>query len=281
MVNLENPFSEVSNISCIVPQGSIHGPLLFSIYVSDMLMAVKCNLFLYANNTCLVFQSKNVNDVEKQLNEDFGNICDWFVDNKLSIHFGEDKTKSILFASKRKIKKLQKLEIIYNNIQIKQHFQVTYLGCVLEETMSGESMVHKVISKVNARLKFSHRKNKYLTPNMCCLLCNALIQPHFDCACSAWYPNLSEKLKKRIQTSRDKCIRFCLQLDKMSHISQKEFETISWLPIKERYNQCVNSIAFKYFDDQCPHYLNEIFMKAPKSSSSLRNSYRKLQQPFP
>ena len=69
-------------------------------------------LLLYADDTCLVFQKKNTKDIEKQLNEDFANICDWFVDNKLSIHFGEDKTKSILFASKRKIKKLQKLEII-------------------------------------------------------------------------------------------------------------------------------------------------------------------------
>ena len=32
-------------------------------------------------------------------------MCDWFVNNKLSIHFGEDKTKSILFASKFKRKK--------------------------------------------------------------------------------------------------------------------------------------------------------------------------------
>ena len=81
-----------------------------------MLVVVKCDLFLYADDTCQVFQSKNVKDIEKQLNEDFANICDWFVDNKLSIHFSEDKTKSILFASKCKIKKLQKLEIIYNNI---------------------------------------------------------------------------------------------------------------------------------------------------------------------
>ena len=87
-------------------------------------MAVKCDLFLYADDTCLVLQSKNVKDIEKQLNKDFANISDWFVDNKLSIHFGEDKTKSILFASKRKIKKPQKLEIIYNNIQIKQHSRV-------------------------------------------------------------------------------------------------------------------------------------------------------------
>ena len=128
-------------------------------------------------------------------------------------------------------------------------------------------MANKVKSKVNARLKFLHRKNKYLTPNLCRLLCNALIQPHFDYAYSAWYPNVSKKLKNRIQTLQNKSIRFCL--DKMSHISQKEFETINWLLIKERYNQCVNSIAFKYFDNQCPHYLNEVFMKAPESSSSL------------
>ena len=75
-----------------------------------------CNLFLYAGDTSLVFQNKNVKDIKKQLNEDFANICDLFVDNKLSIQFGEDKTKSILFASKRKIKKLQKLEITYNDI---------------------------------------------------------------------------------------------------------------------------------------------------------------------
>ena len=101
-----------------------------------MPMVVKCNLFLYADDTCLVFQSRNVKDIEKQLNEDFANICDWFVDNKLSVQFGEEKTKSILFAAKCKIKKLQKLEIIYHNIRINQHSRVTYLGCILEETMS-------------------------------------------------------------------------------------------------------------------------------------------------
>ena len=87
-------------------------------------MGVKCNLFLYADDTCLVFQIKNVQDIEKQLNEDFANICDCFVDNKLSIHFAEDKTKSILSASKYKIKKRQKLEIVCNNIRIK----ATYLS---------------------------------------------------------------------------------------------------------------------------------------------------------
>ena len=76
------------------------------------------------------------------------------------------------------------------------------------------------------------------------------------------------------------CSHFCLQFNKISHISQKDYEKINWLPIKERYNQCVNIIAFKCFDNQYPHYLNEVFMKAPESNSSLRNSYQKHQQPF-
>ena len=93
--------------------------------------------------------------------------------------------------------------------------------------MSGESMAKKVISKVNASLTFLHRINKCLTPNLHRLLCNALIQPHFDYACSAWYPNLSKKLKSRIQTLQNKCIRLCLQLNRKSYISQKEFEAIN------------------------------------------------------
>ena len=66
-----------------------------------MPQAVKCELLLYAYDTCLVFQHSGINEIETQLNKTFSLICDWFVDNKLSICFDEDKTKSILFSSKR------------------------------------------------------------------------------------------------------------------------------------------------------------------------------------
>ena len=86
-------------------------PLLF--LINDVPQAVNSNLFLYADDSCLMFQHKEVEEIERVLNNDFENICDWFVDNKLSIHFGEDKTKSILFASQRKIKTIKKLNIKY------------------------------------------------------------------------------------------------------------------------------------------------------------------------
>ena len=72
-----------------------------------------------------------------------------------------------------------------------------------------------------------------------------------------------------------------LYTDKMSYIYfKKNFETVNWLLMKERYNHCANSVAFKYFDNECPHNLNEAFIKALESSSSLRKSYQKPQQSF-
>ena len=117
-------------------------------------------------------------------------FCDWLVDNKLSIHFGESKTKSILFASEREIKSARKVNVKFKNI--KQHSQVTYLCCVLDETLPWEPMALKALNKVHGKLKFVYRKNKYLTPTLRRMLCNAIIRPYFDHDCSAWYPNFNE-----------------------------------------------------------------------------------------
>ena len=105
IVNVENISSDPGDLNCGVPQGSILGPLLFILYVNDMPQAIECDLLLYADDSVLLFTHKNVDVINDQLNRDFNSLCEWFVDNKLSIHFGEDKTKSILFTSKNKIKK--------------------------------------------------------------------------------------------------------------------------------------------------------------------------------
>ena len=137
-IHVENSFSNKALIICGVPQESTFWTLLFLIYVSDMVQAINCELLLYADDTGLIFQHKDINIIEHQLNRNFSNICDWFVDNKLSIHFGDDKTKSILFAPLNKYKKLRKLNISYGSLNIKQNSEVTYLGCILNESLSGE-----------------------------------------------------------------------------------------------------------------------------------------------
>ena len=59
--------------------------------------------------------------IEENLNRDFTGLCDWFIDNKLSIHFGQDKIKSFLFVSRNKKRKVENnFNINYRNIEIKQ-----------------------------------------------------------------------------------------------------------------------------------------------------------------
>ena len=76
-----------------------------------MSQAVECDLCLYADDSCLLFQHKNVTEIKKQLTKNFSNICDWFVDNKLRIHSGENKTKLILCSSNRNLKLVEELDI--------------------------------------------------------------------------------------------------------------------------------------------------------------------------
>ena len=54
-------------------------------------------------------------------------------------------------------------------------------------------------------------------------------------------------------------MHFSLQLDKLKHVSHEEFERVNWLPVTYRFKKCVNSILFKYFNEQCPNYMNEVF----------------------
>ena len=107
-----------------------------------MVQAVNCDLLIYADDTGFI-QHKGINIIERQLNRHFSNISDWFVDDKLSINFGEDKTKSILFAPLNKCEKLRKLNISYGSFKIKQYSEVIYLDFILDESLSGESMALK------------------------------------------------------------------------------------------------------------------------------------------
>ena len=128
------------------------------------------------------------------------NLCDWFVDKKLSIHFGQDKVKSILFATKRKLRNAKSLNIVYNDIEIKQHAKVKHLGCILDESLSGESMALNITDKINSHPMFLHRQNRFFNTPLHRLLCNALIKPLFNYGCT----NLDSKSSTKKKTKKTK-----------------------------------------------------------------------------
>ena len=79
---------------------------------------------------------------------------------------------------------------------------------------------------------------------------------------------------------QNKCIRFCLKLDKMHLISEENFETISWLPLDQRVQQSLNVTVFKYVNKACPYYMKKVFEYAWQGRISSRNNYAKRKVPF-
>ena len=72
VVNVAGSTSDKASLNCEVPQGSILGPLIFLMYINDMAQAVKCDSYLYTDDSCLVYTGRDMNAIEDTL------------------HFGED-----------------------------------------------------------------------------------------------------------------------------------------------------------------------------------------------
>ena len=194
-VLLEDVFSKEVLIAYGVLQGSILGPLLFLIHINDLPQALSETASnLYAEDTCIYYQHKDIQKIKTILNKEFSSLCEWFIDNKLPIHFGEYKTKSILLT---RSKTPAKLNLSFQGHLINQYNCVEYLSCFLDYNLNGEIMARNVLNKINGKLKFLYRQTTFLNPTCKRPLCNALIQPHFDYGCTSWgYHDLVKCLKK-------------------------------------------------------------------------------------
>ena len=117
---------------------------------------------------------------------------------------------------------------------IKQHYTAEYLGCQLDSKLSGEALVSNIFRKINAKLKFLFRESIYLIPALRKLLGTALIQGHFDCGCSSWFPLSHKKFKIKLQKTQNRYICFCLNLPPRSPIDPSFFGKIKLHPARDR-----------------------------------------------
>ena len=119
-------------------------------------------------------------------------------------------------------------------------------------------MVIHFKNKIDSRLTFTYRQKRFLHVPLRRLLCNAMIQPFFDYACNAWYPNVSKKLKMRLPAAQNKCIKFGLKLNDICSIKSKDLKKMNLLLIHERLLQCSLCSVYKFFKKNSPNYFDEI-----------------------
>ena len=117
-----------------------------------------------------------------------------------------------MFGPPRKLKSIDKFEVVCNNHVIKSTDSVKYLGLQIDKFLDCERIVLSIVQKVNARLKFLYRHANVLNTQSRITLTSALIQCHFDYLCSSWFGGISKTLRQKLQVAQNKVVRFILDL---------------------------------------------------------------------
>ena len=127
-----NHESDITEIKAGVPQGSILGPLFFSILINDLInISSKLRFLMYADDTTIYFNLENFTqqNLNKEINCEIKKINTWLKINRLSLNL--QKTKLMIFH--RKQKHIQNINIVINGMQIERVESFNFLGITLTE----------------------------------------------------------------------------------------------------------------------------------------------------
>lgn len=253
-VEISHKRSTLMRISCGVPQGSILGPLLFILYVNDLVNATKdCNVIMFADDTNLFFSSKNLTDLEKTINRELQNICLWFNLNKLSLNV--KKTNFILFGhSKRK----KPMNICINDFKIDRTDKTKFLGVIINQTLTWSDHITVVTHKVNKSIGIISRLSKTLPSPVLVSLYQSLVAPYYDYCNIAWAINNSVLLVHLYKTQK-RAVRIITNSSFNSH-TKPLFIKLNVLPIMSLNRLRVGCFMFRALHSLLPNYFNSMFV---------------------
>ena len=169
-VNLKRQSSTTKVIIDGVPQGSILEPLLFLIFINDLLLHINTQVDLFADDTTLLAATdyNDINELNEKLSLEVSNVQNWATTNKLLLNT-TNKTKTILISGKRLKAKLtpenQTLNIKLNSDLLEQEHTVKLLGFNIDEDLNFDTHVDTIYMKLSKRIGILKSIKFYLSRN--------------------------------------------------------------------------------------------------------------------
>jgi len=184
-VCINNTTSSLKYVTCGVPQGSILGPLMFLIYINDI---VKCSptldKILFADDTNLFHSDKNIQNLFNTVNSELSSLSNWFKANKMSLNI--KKTKYILFTNKKVDLIGLNLDLNIDGIVLDCVDSTKFLGVIVDKKLSWHDHINHISSKISRGLGILGRVRRLLPREILLLLYHTLIYPYLSYCCIAW-----------------------------------------------------------------------------------------------
>jgi hypothetical protein len=199
--------SKIHPIKARIPQGSVLGSILFNIFCHDIVKPQECNLAMYADDTAIITQNKNLETSIVNLQNSLDQISNWFAKWKLKLNPAKSKAKiSVLkwYTNPTEIK-INNQTIIWNN----KNQAIKYLGVFLDEKLTWKIHIKKKLNQAYTRMRLLYSLINYCSTVQikCSLLIytsiKRLLIPY---ACPVWAAISQTKMKK-FQTIQNKFLR--------------------------------------------------------------------------
>ena len=152
--------SSWSSIEAGVPQGSVLGPLLFLVYINDLIAGMKSDARIFADDTSLFVIVDDPVSAHETLSHDLGLVQDWA--NQWRMSFNPDPSKppiEVIFSTKLNPPVHQPL--IFNGVMVKRVNEHKHLGLVLDSKLSFKSHINEAIKKANKGVGVIKFMSKY------------------------------------------------------------------------------------------------------------------------
>ena len=244
--------SDYQTIQTGVPQGSILGPLLFTIYLNDISAASQLFIpIIYADDTALsatlsIFGTGN--SMVDNINSELSGVNDWLQLNKLSLNI--NKTKAMIFHNPQK--KVDKINIKLNDIDIEFVDQFNYLGIILDKHLSWKPHIQRISQKVCKTVGVMNKLKNTVPTSVLLTLYNSLILPYFNYGILAWGTKCHNlfKLQKR-------AVRVILSAKYNAHTAPI-FKQLQILRLSDLCALQELKFIHKMENKNLPHYFNNM-----------------------
>ena len=235
---INNIKSNKEYITCGVPQGSILGPLLFIIYINDIIKSSNFKVNLFADDACLVYSCNDAKNLENNVNLELTKINTWRKLNKLSVNFS--KSNYIIFTNK---KNKHNYTIKMDKNTLARTEDIKYLGVIIDHKLKWKKHVNH-ITKKTAKVSYILSKIRHFVDiSTLKTLYYSLLHPHLNYCLTAWGAAPNSTLKPLIVFQK-KVLRI-MTFSKFDHPSTDLFLKLDILPLGQLYNLNVSILMYK------------------------------------
>jgi hypothetical protein len=214
-----------------VPQGSILGPLLFLLYINDIAyVSPKLHLILFADDTNIFCQNKNLSQLITILNEQLVCLSTWFASNRLSLNI--KKTNYIIFSSPYKKISTNYPDLSINGTIIERVRYAKFLGIYIDEHLNWNEHIQQTTLKVAKNVGIICKIRGLLSAKIVTALYNSLILPYLTYCNMVWINASQYRLRKLIVLQK-RVVRLIGKANRFDHSSLlfKQCKTLKVLDI--------------------------------------------------